>query len=103
MLCCVANGGLSLLCQNDVGGVLRGNVLGAPITEAECVDVGEEVFAGAEECRGDRNVHLVDLHLRADVMLGVEAQRALLAPLQRTVKGASRYQRSPSAAHPKIQ
>ena len=51
---------LSLLCQNDVGGVLRGNVLGAPIAEAGCVNIGEQVFAGAEQQRGDRKVHLVD-------------------------------------------
>ena len=56
----VASGGLSLLCQNDVGGVLRGNVLGAPITEAGCIDIGEAVFARAEEHRGDRKVHLID-------------------------------------------
>ncbi len=43
--------------QHDMGGVLRGEVLGAPITQGSCINVGEKVFAAAEEHRRDREMH----------------------------------------------
>src|SRR6266481_10048517 len=51
---------LLALCQDDVRDVGCGNVLGAVIAELCCVDTGEEVLSGAQQDRGDGQMHLVD-------------------------------------------
>src|SRR5437763_1164672 len=48
------------LCQNDMRGARRRDVLAALIAELGSVDAGEKVFAGAEQDGGNRQVHLVD-------------------------------------------
>ena len=51
---------LSSLCQNAVHRSGSGHVLGAVVAQREGIEVGEKVFAGAEEYRADRDMHFVD-------------------------------------------
>ena len=49
-----------LLCKSEVHRLGGTNVLSTSITQCDCVDAGEEVFARTEQDRADSDVHLVN-------------------------------------------